>query len=249
MPWYHGPTVLEALTSWRPRTGPRTTPASPFRMPVQYVVRADDFRGYAGTVVAGVGAPGRQGRGQRQGLDDHGRARPRRRQGRRGGHGPARPSTLTLETETDVTRGDLLVAPAEGAAAETVPAPRNGVRRRPGVDRRGGAAARPLLPAARRVARRPGRRHGDPRPARRRLRRRDGRPHAEDERHRPRRDLHRHPGAARPLRALPRHRRLPARRAGQPRHRRGRAGAPRTAPRAQRRAARLHRRPGGPRRC
>ena len=37
MPWYHGPTVLEALTSWRPSAAEDRSGA-PFRMPVQYVV-------------------------------------------------------------------------------------------------------------------------------------------------------------------------------------------------------------------
>ena len=52
-----------ARPSWRrSRRGGRATTedhsAAPFRLPVQYVVRADDFRGYAGTVVAGVVRPG-----------------------------------------------------------------------------------------------------------------------------------------------------------------------------------------------
>ncbi|MGH8940001.1 MAG: GTP-binding protein, partial [Actinomycetes bacterium] len=34
MPWYHGPTVLETLTSWRPAASEDQTKA-PFRMPVQ----------------------------------------------------------------------------------------------------------------------------------------------------------------------------------------------------------------------
>jgi bifunctional enzyme CysN/CysC len=57
MPWFHGPTVLEALTSWRPAPTEAHVTA-PFRLPIQYVVRADEFRGYAGTVVAGSVHPG-----------------------------------------------------------------------------------------------------------------------------------------------------------------------------------------------
>jgi hypothetical protein len=43
MPWYEGPTLIEALESAKPRA---LVPEA-FRMPVQYVIRADgDFRGF-----------------------------------------------------------------------------------------------------------------------------------------------------------------------------------------------------------
>ncbi|HEX6935893.1 MAG TPA: adenylyl-sulfate kinase [Actinomycetes bacterium] len=119
--WYHGPTVLEALTSWRPH-GAENLEAAPFRLPVQYVVRADDFRGYAGTVVAGSVRPGDKvvvnARGPETTVErvlvagedvDVARA--------------GQAVTLTLETETDVTRGDLLVAPGEGFPADHYPRP------------------------------------------------------------------------------------------------------------------------------
>ena len=121
MGWYHGPTVLEALTSWRP--APTEDHASaPFRLPVQYVVRADDFRGYAGTVVGGSVRPGDKvvvnAKGGSTSVErvlvggkdvDEAHA------------GTA--VVVTLETETDVTRGDLLVAPPEGLAADHYPRP------------------------------------------------------------------------------------------------------------------------------
>ena len=121
MRWYHGPTVLEALTTWRPAPEANLRTA-PFRFPVQYVVRADNFRGYAGTVVAGEVRPGDKvvvnagststtvERIVAMGKDlDVARA--------------DQAVVLTLETETDVTRGDLLVAPPEGLAADQYPRP------------------------------------------------------------------------------------------------------------------------------
>jgi sulfate adenylyltransferase subunit 1 len=51
MPWYTGPTLLEHL---------ETVPvgidawAQPARLPVQYVIRAADYRGYAGQLASGV---------------------------------------------------------------------------------------------------------------------------------------------------------------------------------------------------
>ena len=54
-PWYVGPTLLEALES----VEAADPVGSGFRMPVQYVVRAEpDFRGYAGLIVGGEVAVG-----------------------------------------------------------------------------------------------------------------------------------------------------------------------------------------------
>jgi len=51
MPWYAGPSLLEHLERLPPRD---STPAGPFRMPVQMVLRDGlDFRGLAGTVSSG----------------------------------------------------------------------------------------------------------------------------------------------------------------------------------------------------
>ena len=121
MTWFHGPTVLEALTSWRPT---RITDHStePFRLPVQYVVRADDFRGYAGTVVAGTVRPGDKvvvnargttttvGRVLVGGVDVQSAT-------------ADEAVVLTLQNETDLTRGDLVVAPGEGLAENQFPRP------------------------------------------------------------------------------------------------------------------------------
>ena len=125
MRWYHGLTVLEALTTWRPAADADPRHA-PFRFPVQYIVRADNFRGYAGTVVAGEVRPGdkvvvnagnvsttveRIIMGGRDGDREVDLAR------------AGQAVVLTLSTETDVTRGDLLVAPPEGLSADHYPRP------------------------------------------------------------------------------------------------------------------------------
>jgi bifunctional enzyme CysN/CysC len=121
MPWYHGPTVMTTLTRWRPRPEADMS-AAPFRLPVQYVVRADDFRGYAGTVVSGVVRPGDKVVVNASGAA----ATVERIVTYEGDIDEARAGqavTLTLETETDVTRGDLLVAKPDGASDDTFPRP------------------------------------------------------------------------------------------------------------------------------
>ncbi len=117
MAWYHGPTVLGALSAWRPPE-PKRPDGSGFRLPVQYVVRADDFRGLAGTV---VGAP--VGRGDQVVVAGSGVTSTIDRV-----FGPAgeveradegTPVTVTLSTEVDVRRGDLLTtAPATTGALQ-----------------------------------------------------------------------------------------------------------------------------------
>ena len=126
MRWYHGPTVLQALTMWAPSPDADLR-ESPFRFPVQYIVRADNFRGYAGTVVAGSVRPG-----DKVVVNAGATSTIVERIVTRGPGGAERDLdvavagqavVLTLETETDVTRGDLLVAPAEGLDADHYPRP------------------------------------------------------------------------------------------------------------------------------
>ena len=121
MGWYHGPTVLERADVLAPGEdrGPRrgAVPASRAvhraRRQLPRVRRHRHRR---------QGPPRRQGGRQRQGLHDDGRARPRR--GRDVDEAGADEAVvLTLETETDVTRGDLVVAPAEGIAESEYPRP------------------------------------------------------------------------------------------------------------------------------
>ena len=111
MPWYHGPTVLSALSAWQPPEAARPD-ESGFRLPVQYIVRADDFRGLAGTVTGGPIRPGDPvvvaGSGAAGVID--------RVLGPDGDVEVAAadtPVTVTLTSELDVRRGDLLTtAPA-----------------------------------------------------------------------------------------------------------------------------------------
>jgi len=114
-PWYAGPTLLEHLHSVNVSDGGSEMP---FRFPVQWVNRPNgEFRGYSGTIASGTIAPGDEvliaGSGRRArvkeivtfdgGLD-------------RALAGDA--ITLTLESETDIARGDLLADP--GAPPEFV---------------------------------------------------------------------------------------------------------------------------------
>src|SRR5262245_60848242 len=113
MPWYHGPTVLGALSAWQPPE-PKHTDTG-FRLPVQYVVRAEDFRGFAGTVVGGAVEPGDSvvvaGSGVAATID-----RVVGVDGPLDRAEPDMPVTVTLTGEIDVRRGDLLTSPADRAA-------------------------------------------------------------------------------------------------------------------------------------
>jgi bifunctional enzyme CysN/CysC len=108
MPWYRGPILLEHLHSVEISGGGTDRP---FRFPVQWVNRPNgEFRGYCGTIASGTIAQGEEvliagsGRCARvkeivtfDGSLDRAQA------------GDA--VTLTLESETDIARGDLLADP------------------------------------------------------------------------------------------------------------------------------------------
>jgi sulfate adenylyltransferase large subunit len=113
-PWFHGPTFLDYL-----ETVPveEASDAAPFRMPVQYVIRPSlDFRGYAGQIASGSIRPGDEvrvlpsGRGARVkeiatfdgNLEE--------------AFAPMS-VTLTLTSEIDISRGNLLVRADEAAPA------------------------------------------------------------------------------------------------------------------------------------
>ena len=107
MPWYTGPSLLEHLETLELSV---QESAGGLRLPVQYVSRPDqNFRGFAGTVVAGtakVGAEivalpsGRRSRVQKVLVGDveTGEAR------------AGQAITLTLEDEIDISRGDVIAA-------------------------------------------------------------------------------------------------------------------------------------------
>ncbi|MCR9135634.1 MAG: sulfate adenylyltransferase subunit CysN [Alphaproteobacteria bacterium] len=105
--WYHGPTLLGFLGAVETR---KALVGHAFRMPVQWVNRPDlDFRGYAGTIVAGTIAPGDEIRILPSGeiasvekiiLGEAELATAEADQS----------VTLTLDREVDISRGDVLVA-------------------------------------------------------------------------------------------------------------------------------------------
>ena len=112
MPWYDGPSIMEYLEQWQPVQEPER---ASLRFPVQYIVRAaDNFRGYAGTVVSGevrvgdrvvVAASGAEASIER--IVTYGRDLPSAT--------VDDAVTVTLDREVDVTRGDLIAA-ADGKA-------------------------------------------------------------------------------------------------------------------------------------
>ena len=108
-PWYRGPALLEHLESIDVES---TLGDLPFRMPVQWVNRPNlDFRGFSGTIVSGRVKPGdavvvaKSGRTSRIG-------RVVTQDGDLGEAHPGEAVTLTLADEIDISRGDLLSAPA-----------------------------------------------------------------------------------------------------------------------------------------
>jgi len=113
MPWYKGPTLMGYLETVKVRT---TQVEHPFRFPVQWVNRPHlDFRGFTGTVTAGVIKPGDKVRVLPAGTeavvneivlyeDKLSRAE------------AGQAVTITLDREVDASRGDVFVAadaPAE----------------------------------------------------------------------------------------------------------------------------------------
>ncbi len=116
MPWWHGPSLLSALQEWTP---PESDKSHPFRLPVQFIARAEgNFRGYAGTVAAGVVRPG-----EKVVVADSGQTATISRIV--GFHGDMTEAaagdavTVTLDREVDVTRGDLIAADGTTESGET----------------------------------------------------------------------------------------------------------------------------------
>jgi bifunctional enzyme CysN/CysC len=116
MPWYQGPTLLELLNTVE--VDESLLASKPLRMPVQWVNRpSSDFRGFAGTIVAGSLQPGDSVR-----VQPSGRVSQVARIVTRDGDLPLATAgqaiVLTLTDEIDVSRGDLISAadaPAEVA--------------------------------------------------------------------------------------------------------------------------------------
>ena len=106
MTWYQGPTLLGFLETVEVRKG---LTDHPFRFPVQWVNRPNqDFRGYAGTIIAGTVSPGDQVRALPSGeiahveklvLSEEKLFKALTDQA----------VTITLDREIDLSRGDVLV--------------------------------------------------------------------------------------------------------------------------------------------
>ena len=114
-PWYTGPTLLEHLHSVNVSSGGSD---GPFRFPVQWINRPNgEFRGYCGTIASGTIAPGEEVL-----IAGSGRCAQVREiltfDGALDRAFPGDAITLTLESETDIARGDLLADP--GAPPEFV---------------------------------------------------------------------------------------------------------------------------------
>ena len=105
MPWYSGPTLLDYLETVDPESAPVDTP---FRMPVQLVLRAaGDFRGYAGTVTSGRIAVGDRIVDARSGLGATLR-RIAAMDGDRPFAAKGDAVTLVLDSDLDISRGAVL---------------------------------------------------------------------------------------------------------------------------------------------
>lgn len=109
-PWYDGPSLMEYLEGVQIEDAAATRP---FRLPVQWVNRPHaDFRGFCGTVASGTIRPG-----DRVVVSSSGQTSRVARIVTMNGDLPqavaGQAITLTLEDEIDISRGDLLAAPAE----------------------------------------------------------------------------------------------------------------------------------------
>jgi bifunctional enzyme CysN/CysC len=107
MPWYMGPSLLEALEEAEPRAVPLDAPA---RMHVQFVTRSGaDFRGYAGTLASGTVRPGTRLTNVQSRVSAT-VARIATMDGDLDEAQAGDPVTLVLDSEIDVSRGDVLAA-------------------------------------------------------------------------------------------------------------------------------------------
>ncbi|WP_192945364.1 MULTISPECIES: sulfate adenylyltransferase subunit CysN [Yersinia] len=114
MNWYSGPTLLEVLESVDVVNASRQ---QPLRFPVQYVNRPNlDFRGYSGTLSAGVVRVGQRVKVLPSGVESN-VARIVTFDGDLEQAIPGEAITLVLTDEVDISRGDLLVDASETLTA------------------------------------------------------------------------------------------------------------------------------------
>jgi bifunctional enzyme CysN/CysC len=111
--WYAGPTVLDAIGETHELDAPPAAAARPARIPVQTVVRAEGFRGVAGTLVSGGVRVGDEL--EVAGAAVRGRVRRLLVAGEDRTEASAGDAVcVELVPDLDVTRGDLLEAAGEG---------------------------------------------------------------------------------------------------------------------------------------
>ncbi|SDD91702.1 sulfate adenylyltransferase subunit 1 [Actinokineospora iranica] len=117
-PWYGGPTLLEHLETVPVEPDPHHTP---FRFPVQYVIRTNtaehtDYRGYAGQVAAGTVRTGEEIVVLPAGLRTT-VTRIDTPDGELAEAEAGRSVTLVLADEIDISRGDLIAGVADAPVA------------------------------------------------------------------------------------------------------------------------------------
>jgi bifunctional enzyme CysN/CysC len=108
MPWYEGPNVLEYLESVPLEVA---DDEQPFRMPVQYVIRAEGGRGYAGQIVSGSVAVGDEVLALPSGRKARVERMPSFHGDLQEAFAPMSPA-IWLDDHLDVGRGDMLTDPA-----------------------------------------------------------------------------------------------------------------------------------------
>ncbi|MBV8307527.1 MAG: adenylyl-sulfate kinase, partial [Gammaproteobacteria bacterium] len=107
MPWYPGPALLQHLESVEVDA---SLAARPFRLPVQWVNRPNaEFRGFAGLIASGRVQPGDRLRVLPSGRESR-VARIVTANGELGAAAAGQSVTLTLDSEIDVSRGDVLAS-------------------------------------------------------------------------------------------------------------------------------------------
>ena len=107
-PWYGGPTLLDHLETV---SVDKDLSSKPFRYPVQWVNRPDaNFRGYTGTIASGTVSAGEKVVVARTGQAAN-VARIVTMDGDLDSSAAPAAVTLTLDSEIDASRGDILVAP------------------------------------------------------------------------------------------------------------------------------------------
>ena len=106
-PWYHGPTLMNYLETVQVENDAQE---QPFRLPVQWVNRPHlDFRGFCGTIAAGTIRPGDEVRVASSGRTSR-VARIVTMNGDLAEAVAGQAVTLTLTSEIDISRGDMLAA-------------------------------------------------------------------------------------------------------------------------------------------